>query len=246
MSSNAALVTFQLYGLSGDVDLVARKGLPLPTTLSYDYASMDPGTSDEQILISTNSNPLPLSPGRWYLGVFNVDYLDVTNTILATAQSAPSTNIVITGLNIRGTSLCITWGSVPDFSYYIEGALDVTSTNWTPVSPAIMAVDYTTTYCVPWPTPFQFFRVRAGVPSDPNLTPVAITGIAITPNGILLEWSGAPDAQYNVQWASSPEGPWNFFYYPATSPTGSFSFLDDGSETGGLDGARFYRLYQTP
>ena len=71
VSSNAVEATFQLLQLSGNADLVVRKGPPLPTLFSSDYGSFNTGNEDENIYVLTNSQPVPLSPGRWYLGVFN-------------------------------------------------------------------------------------------------------------------------------------------------------------------------------
>ena len=83
VSSNAFEATFQLLQLSGNADLVVRKGPPLPTLTSSDYGSFNTTNADENIYLFTNSQPVHLSPGRWYLGVFNRDTSSVTNTILA-------------------------------------------------------------------------------------------------------------------------------------------------------------------
>jgi subtilisin-like proprotein convertase family protein len=79
----APAVSFLLYNLSGNVDLVASKGFPLPTTTSFNYISANPGSNDETIVISSNSMPVVLSAGRWYLGVFNNDVGPVNYTIEA-------------------------------------------------------------------------------------------------------------------------------------------------------------------
>ena len=90
VSTNAMAVIFQLFNLSGNLDLVARKGGPLPTLFSNDYGSFNPGTNDENIVVFTNSTPVALSPGRWYLGVFNRDVTNVTYTIEATEVVSPT------------------------------------------------------------------------------------------------------------------------------------------------------------
>jgi hypothetical protein len=77
-------MTCQLLALSGNANLVARRGSPLPTVSSYDYGSFNPGTSDEEILVLTNSAPVPLTPGRWYLGVLNASVAPVDYTVLVT------------------------------------------------------------------------------------------------------------------------------------------------------------------
>jgi subtilisin-like proprotein convertase family protein len=82
VTTNEIGVAFQLFDLSGNVNLVARRGLPFPTPSSNDYGSFSPGTNDELIIIFTNSDPVPLKPGRWYLGVFNADVTNVNYTVL--------------------------------------------------------------------------------------------------------------------------------------------------------------------
>ena len=91
---SATAVSFELLNLSGNADLVARKGLPLPTPASFDYGSFYPGTNSEQILVFTNSAPVVLSPGRWYLGVFNADVTNVTGFVLASEFTNPLPNII--------------------------------------------------------------------------------------------------------------------------------------------------------
>jgi subtilisin-like proprotein convertase family protein len=69
VTSNAMEATFQLLKLSGNADLVLRKGLPLPNLLSADYGSFVGSNADDTIYVLTNSLPVPLSAGPWYLDV---------------------------------------------------------------------------------------------------------------------------------------------------------------------------------
>jgi subtilisin-like proprotein convertase family protein len=69
VSSNATEATFQLLQLVGNADLVLRKGLPLPDLFSADYGSFSGSNADETIYVLTNSLPVPLSEGSWYLDV---------------------------------------------------------------------------------------------------------------------------------------------------------------------------------
>ncbi|HEX7577813.1 MAG TPA: DUF642 domain-containing protein, partial [Verrucomicrobiae bacterium] len=98
VSSNAVEATFQLLHLSGNADLVVRKGPPLPTLFSSDYGSFNTGNADENIYVLTNSTPVPLSPGRWYLGVFKRDAGPVAYTVLAKEldKAVPPTIIDLT------------------------------------------------------------------------------------------------------------------------------------------------------
>ncbi|MGA2867684.1 MAG: LamG-like jellyroll fold domain-containing protein [Verrucomicrobiota bacterium] len=92
VGSNAFEATFQLLKLSGNADLVVSKGTPLPTLTNADYGSFNASNFDENIYVFTNSSPVPLSPGTWYIGVIKrdpgvVDYtvlaqeLDITNSL---------------------------------------------------------------------------------------------------------------------------------------------------------------------
>jgi len=64
---------------------------------------------------------------------------------------------------------------------------------------------------------------------------------------LLLQWTAPPASQFQVQWSPTlPAVPWNTFNGLVSSTNGSFSFLDDGSQTVGIGPARFYRLLQLP
>lgn len=73
VSTNALGVRFALTNLGGDVNLVARRSPLLPTRTAYDYASLNAGPMMEEILIDPFSQPVPLTPGRWFLGVYPND-----------------------------------------------------------------------------------------------------------------------------------------------------------------------------
>jgi hypothetical protein len=100
VSTNATIATFTLSPVNGDVNLVVRRELPVPdplprpTTGKYDYISMNGGTTNDIITVTANSQPVPLSPGRWYLGVFNVATNPVTYSICATESTNSLYNII--------------------------------------------------------------------------------------------------------------------------------------------------------
>ncbi len=86
VSTNGLGVSFVLTNLSDNLDLVVRKGPQLPSRTQYDYASTNLGTIPEVINIDQSSQPVPLSPGLWYLGVYSASTTPlqpVTYTILA-------------------------------------------------------------------------------------------------------------------------------------------------------------------
>lgn len=82
---------FQLFNLTGNVSLVASYGAPLPTLAANAYSASYFG-SNETILVFSNSTPppVPLTPGTWYLGVFNNDVTTQTYTIMASEYGPPN------------------------------------------------------------------------------------------------------------------------------------------------------------
>ena len=81
--SNAVLACFEIINPPGELDLYARHALPLPSSTMFDYQAPYQGTNDEAIVVATNSTdllgvpittnsvPVPLTPGTWYLAVYN-------------------------------------------------------------------------------------------------------------------------------------------------------------------------------
>ena len=239
VSTNAVALAFQILNPSGNVDLVVHQGPPLPDLTFFDYGSFNPGANNETITVRTNSAPIPVTPGLWYLSVFNVDAIPVTYTIRATEFT--NIDLVIISSGVTSNGFCLTWQSVPGVSYLVQGKTNVNDPTWTTVSPTITAVDIQTTYCVPLPSPYHFFRVIEGS------LPVNFSSITVTTNGVVLQWTASPNQQFQVQWTPTLAPPtWNTFTNIITSATANFSFLDDGSQTGGLGATRFYRLLLYP
>jgi hypothetical protein len=344
VSTNAARVQFEVDAPSGDVTLVAIKGLPLPSLVTYDYISTNAYTNTELIVFFTNSVPVALTPGDWYLAVVNVSGGPVTYSVKATEWSVTGRPITTTGVNISSTNFCITWNSLPGVYYHVQGLVNLASTNWVTVSPTILAVTNTTTYCVALPSPYNFFRVVEGMvvnvnapntppvfvstPSNRFITPlytlavtnnatdaqappqtlaytlpvtptnavinpasgvitwtptlaqtsttntfttvvtdngtpglsatnsftvvvippITISGFVVLTNGYQFQWSAPTNLQFQVQWKTNllPVINWNTFTNILSSISGIFTFTDDGSQSGGLGGMKFYRLIEYP
>jgi hypothetical protein len=100
----------------------------------------------------------------------------------------------------------------------------------------------TTTWCVPLPSPYHFFRV---VPGSSGTEQARISRVVRETSGVRLDWTAAPGLQFYVQWTDQLEPPnWIRFTTVVTSTTSAYTFLDDGTEAGGLEAPRFYRLEQ--
>jgi subtilisin-like proprotein convertase family protein len=99
-TNNPQEATFQLLKLSGNAYLVASYGTPLPTETNFAYGSFNGSNADQDIYIQTNSQPVPLTPGRWYLGVYRNDPGPVTYSVLAKELDAGETNVITLTNNV--------------------------------------------------------------------------------------------------------------------------------------------------
>ena len=165
----------------------------------------------------------------------------------ATEFQVYATNFAVTQLLNVSNEFRLTWNSVPGIHYYVQAKSALTDPYWTTISPTLTAVDYLTTFRVPISGPSRFFRVHEGLALQAQ--PTAISSVSHSTNGLLLRWTAPTDPQlhFRVQWTSSLTPPaWATFTNLLSSANGDFSFLDDGSQSGGLGPARYYRLLQLP
>jgi hypothetical protein len=77
--------------------------------------------------------------------------------------------------------------------------------------------------------------------------PVSINKIERSTNGVHLHWVSFVSSRFQVEWSPflNPSS-WNAFTNIIAPANGSFDFIDDGSQSGGLQEPRFYRLRQLP
>ena len=68
------------------------------------------------------------------------------------------------------------------------------------------------------------------------------SGSGFTPSGFKLAWSGPPGQHFTVEYSTAFPPVWQSVPGGVTSPTGDYSFTDDGTLTGGLSTNRFYRI----
>ena len=133
---------------------------------------------------------------------------------------------------------------MPGARYYVMGTVSLTPPNWVPISSNITATASELTYCVPWPSSYHFFQLAEGLLTQ---NPFVITGLSSAPGGFRMQWRASLDKRFGVQWTPSMSGPgWNNFTNVVTSTNDQYEFLDDGSQTGGMGPARFYRLLEWP
>ena len=247
--TDSARAQFEINFPTGDLTLLARRGLPPPTLTAFDYLSQNPSTNDELIVVITNSAPIPLGPGDWYLTAVNQSGASVAYSALATAWPVTGRPFAVTNSILGSNSLCITWTSLPGVHYYVQGVQALSLTNWYNVSPTLTAgpAEYSMTYCIGLPSPFQYFRVVEGLALFGVPEPPPALSVRAATNGFLLQWIGSVTAHYQPQWTPTIAPPvWTSFTNVVTSTNNWFFFLDDGSQSGGLNGPKYYRIQQVP
>ena len=244
VSSNAVRAQFEILSPSGNVNLVVRKGLPPPNFSQADYFSLNGGTSDELITVFTNSLPVPLSPGAWYLAVINTTPNPVSYTVVATEFSEAGDNVQSTILTATATELCFTFTNLlVGANYFVQGQVDLSTTNWFALSPTIRATNNWITWCVNLPSPYNFFRIADGL-SPLSAGPAVVAGTVTPGAGVFsFTWFSTPGLRFGVEYTDTLFPPyWQPFPLAITSITGEYIFTDDGSLTGGFTPNRFYRI----
>lgn len=256
VSTNASSAFFELFNRGGDLNFYLRFGLPLPGPGAFDYTD-NRLLPDPQIFITTNSTPVRLQSGDWYIAVTNLEQRPITYTIEATEffgtiepPGGTSTNEVpILAAYVTNDLFCLVWESKIGTNYFVEGKTNLNAPVWDAISPTITATATNTTYCIPLSDPHRFFRVVEGInPASPptNTIPSTTSGFFLTissvTNGYALRWRAASTNRFELQYSTNLAPPWNVLTNPVTSTTTNFFFLDDGSRSGGLGRNKFYRL----
>jgi hypothetical protein len=244
VSSNAVRAQFEILNASGNVNLYARRGLPVPSSFDFDYRSDNAGTSDELITVLTNSAPVPLLPGDWYLAVFNTTGNAVTYTILATEFTGPLPQIDESTIVVSSNLICFSWtGTIPGVNYFVQGKPDLDFADWFAVSPTLRAVTNELTWCHPLPSAYHYFQLAEGLSPLSAGPPMQINVTSFGTNGFTLQWTADPSLRFGIEWTEFlVPSYWQPFRAAVISTNGTFTFIDDGSESGGFDPNRYYRI----
>ncbi|MCC7374113.1 MAG: S8 family serine peptidase [Verrucomicrobiales bacterium] len=95
VSTQVLSAKFEVFGMSDDVQLLLRQGLPVPTFNDFHYASTNAGLANEEIALTPYSFPTTLTPGNWYLSIANASSNNATYVVRASEETAlvvPLTN----------------------------------------------------------------------------------------------------------------------------------------------------------
>jgi subtilisin-like proprotein convertase family protein len=95
VATNASVVSFSVPTMDSDVDLFVSRFPSFPGRFVNDYSSVNPGTTPEVVAVDAQSEPVPLAPGRWYLGVAgngtnSASYSVLASQTVATVTTLPS------------------------------------------------------------------------------------------------------------------------------------------------------------
>jgi subtilisin-like proprotein convertase family protein len=249
ISSNAVQVNFEILQPSGNVDLFVQPGLCLSNLSAFAYSSRNLGTANELIVLMTNSTPLPLTPGEWFIAVTNGSGGPVNYTVRVTEgqlPNTPNTNLYINRISIDSNGLCITWtNAIPGVDYHVQGVTAFDGQPWQVVSPTIPAVSNEITWCTPLPIPQHFFRIAEG--PAPGANPVTSFTVIYQPFplGTTVRWTAPPNLNFTLEYTDSLSP---VIWQPAvlgilTSPIAIYTFVDYFPQLGPT---RFYRVTHVP
>ena len=205
----ATSATFELESLAeggpGNVDLVVRQG-ELPDLVTFDFASVNGGTTPEVITLSELSAP-SIAPGRWFAGVINREAVPVTYRIRATQivpvtppPTGPEMRVLDPDVTLIGDQICLTWDSVPGEEYFVQGRVRIDDPIWDSIRGPIVATDLSTTECLPNSFPHQFFRIIYFIGDEaPQEGDFVDTNLQLSPTEICVTWDAVVGTTYTVQ-----------------------------------------------
>jgi hypothetical protein len=167
-------------------------------------------------------------------------------------SSVASTNFIDPTPALVGTNLCFTWPSTEGVTYEFQGRTNLSTGIWLAISSQIVATNATTTFCIEFPTPYQFFRVASfgsgtivtNTPPPTN-APVTFTNLGLVAGGFRLDWTAPVSQQFQVQYATNIPPVWIAITNLVTSTNGIFTFVDN--QPGATNGQfRIYRVIPVP
>ncbi len=203
VSTNASSVKFELIPQGGDLGMVVKKGLPVPDQLLYDFKSDQAGDTNEVIVVSTNTTPV-LTPGDWYISVWNNSTNLVPYTIRATETGGrvPTTNEIINPrITITDTNICLDWDAEPGVSYFVEARTNLVAAPWdTLAGPLVTTNSPILNFCIDRPTPYRFFQIRVdrSLPPPTNNVQIINPEVIITDENVCLLWNSIPGTTYFI------------------------------------------------
>ena len=118
---------------------------------------------------------------------------------------------------------------------------------WVPVSPTLKSMNGNLSWCLPLPSPYRFFRLVEGLSPRSAGSSLTVSNAASSSTRMELQWTAPLNQRFAIEWTQSLFPPY-WQPYPAyvTSTNTTYTFIDDGSLTGGLGTNRYYRIFLVP
>ncbi|MBI3414412.1 MAG: S8 family serine peptidase [Verrucomicrobia bacterium] len=205
-------VEFVVAPFNGNVDLVVSKAPGLPTDTKFQLSSNNGRNTNELVGLSIGRN---LSPGTWYLGVFNREtnqFRGVPITYLVTATESPGlitlppgTNTIIEpNIVVTNNQVCLNWPAIIARDYQVEARQLIDTSGWTNLSGTITAITTNLSYCVPITTPYRFFRIvqlgRTNPPPPATAgTNIIAASLSLTNKQACLSWNAVVGRSYLLE-----------------------------------------------
>jgi len=236
IATSASFDIININPATNELDLYVRHALPLPSDTTFDYEASYLGTNGEPIVVTTNSAPVPLTPGTWYLAVYNYN-TNSTNSYQVVATFNTSTGstsavVSVTGMSVGTNHFTLNWLAVAGGLYAVD--ISTNLINWTKAAD-ITAGSLIASYTDPAPIAGQgarFYRVL-------KLPAAVLPAVSAGAGQFTLNWPSAPGGQYEVD-VSTDLLHWTKAAAVTTiGATGSFS------DAVIQKGARFYQVSRT-
>ncbi len=233
---------FELYGLSGDADLILQREVPSGMAPYYD-GSFRLGRDPEAVVVRANQELGDLR-GKWYLGVYNNELTNVSYTVRVTTPGGSGLLNSALPILLKLTQaagphgVVLEWNSIPGEVYIVEFSPTMIPVNWQPFPMAQPIRATTPVSAVELPigtTGRSFYRIQQVPRSTVLIPPMTIQKM---PDGTLrVSWPSAFQGLVVQSTSRLAGGPWI---------NANAQIIQEGSEfafyvTPG-PGQRFFRL----
>jgi hypothetical protein len=261
--TNADFATNILDFASAPVNLLFNQTVPPNGTNAGDFLLLTNSTGGiGSPILGTNTVP-PLLPGStYYLGVKNTNSFPVNFAVevdFHLRTSVNATNVIsVSSIVATNGGFLLTWFGPTNDIFRVQWTASLAPASWQTFS-NLISYDFLIS---PTNSQFNFFDngsqtggtlgstrfYRLVLSTSAGNTPPVISGVFVNLNGVTLQWSALTNEQFQVQWKTNLAAAfgWNTFGGIISSTNGLFTFLDDGSQSGGLGGVKFYRLILFP
>ncbi len=230
---------FELYNLSGNVDLVLQRE-ELPTMAPYYAGSFQPGTNWDQIVARVTPD-VPSLIGNWFVGIYNNEATNVSYSLRAVTSSGGTLTSIqeppvpSSAIAQGGTGVMLSWYSVVGEFYQVQALTGGVFQSLT--GALVHATTPLSTYLVTGNgAGVGIYRI---IHVSPSTLPIGQLQIQLwTNNQVRISWSNA--FPYGiVQYANVPWGPWFDLNLPPVLIGNQYVVFDTIGTV-----PRYYRLIQ--